>query len=246
MGLTASGSDAAPEGGTRLTRRQWTAAIGAAFALAGAAPAAAPAPVTVRFEGEVRAQWTVEPRIRSVSVARGTIFETQVRVHNRTAQEVVAMVVKEIRPQHAANAVIHLGCGPTFTLVLKPGEAAAVPVSYFVAEDVARQVGAFAIAYAVYSFEPNSPDPVRVGRRIYGERCVSCHGLEARGDGPTGRLLAGGVSDLTPALREKGDGTLLAAIANGIGPMPAFAPALSDAEQQALVLYLRDLGRRAP
>lgn len=202
--------------------------------------------MTVRFEGEVRAQWTVEPRIRSVSVARGTIFETQVRVHNRTAQEVVAMVVKEIRPQHAANAVIHLGCGPTFTLVLKPGEAAAVPVSYFVAEDVAQQVGAFAIAYAVYSFESNSADPVRIGQRIYGERCVSCHGLEARGDGPTGRLLAGGVSDLTPALREKGDGTLLAAIANGTGPMPAFAPALSDAEQQALILYLRDLGRRTP
>ncbi|TAK50690.1 MAG: c-type cytochrome [Betaproteobacteria bacterium] len=246
VGSTASGSDPAPERGARLTCRQWAATFGAALALAGTPPAAAASPVTVRFEGEVKTDWAVEPRTRSVSVARGTIFETLVRVHNRSAQEMVAMVVKEIRPQHAAGAIIHLGCGPTFTLVLKPGEAAAVPVSYFVAEDVAQQVGAFAIAYAVYSFEPNSADPVRVGQRIYAERCVSCHGLQARGDGPTGRFLAGGVSDLTPALRQKEDRILLQVIGNGVGPMPAFSPALNAAELQALVFYLRDLGRRAP
>lgn len=230
----------------RLTPRRRAAAFGVLAVLACGVPAAGGPPVTVRFEGELTDQWQVEPRTHAVSVARGEIFETQVRVRNRSAQEVVAMVVKEIRPQHAAGAVIHLGCGPTFTLVLKPGEATAVPVSYFVAEEVARQVGIFEIAYTVYSFEPHGTAPLQVGQRVYAERCASCHGLQGRGDGSTGRLLAGGVSDLTPALRERADRDLLQAIANGVGPMPAFSPALSDAEQQALVLYLRDLGRAAP
>jgi cytochrome c5 len=226
--------------------RRRAAASAAALALVALPLAAGPQAVTVRFLGEVKTQWQVEPRARSVEVARGEIFETLVRVRNRSAREMVAMVVKEIRPPAAAGALIHLGCGPTFTLVLKPGEAAAVPVSYFVAEDVHREVGTFEIAYTVYSFEPYSAEPLHVGQRLYAERCVSCHGLRGKGDGPTGRLLAGGVADLMPALRQKEDRLLQDAIASGMGPMPAFAPALDLAEQQALVLYLRDLERSAP
>lgn len=228
-----------------MTRR-WAAACGIVLALAAPPLLAGSPPVTVRFEGEVKAEWEVEPRTRSVTVARGEIFETQVRVRNSSAREVVAMVVKEIRPQAAAGALIHLGCGPTFTLVLKPGEAAAVPVSYFIADDVHPEVGSFEIAYAVYSFVPYTSEPLHVGERIYAERCASCHGPQGKGDGPTGRLLAGGVSDLAPALRSKEEQLLLEAIASGVGPMPAFAPALSRAEQHALVQYLRNLGQSAP
>lgn len=220
-------------------------AAACALALAASLFAAEPRPVEIRFLGEAAAQWEVDPRTRSMRVARGEIFETEIRVRNRSAREVVVMVVKEVRPQEAAGALIHLGCGPTFTLVLKAGEAAAVPTSYFVADDAPREVGAFDIAYSVYSFEPYRPDPLQLGRRIYAERCVSCHGWEGKGDGPTGRLLAGGVGDLIPALRQKDDRLLLAAIAHGMGPMPAFAPALSAAERQALVLHLRDLAGSA-
>lgn len=202
--------------------------------------------MTVRFHGEVKAHWEVEPRTRAVTVARGEVFDTQVRVRNRSAQEVVAMVVKQIRPEEAEADLIHLGCGTTFTLVLKPGEAVAVPVSYLVAESRGRPADAFDISYTVYSFEPFSPDPLRLGQRLYQERCVSCHGLQGRGDGPTGRRLAGGVSDLAPALRGKEEQVLLQAIASGVGPMPAFSPALNSTEQRALVLYLRSLVQGAP
>lgn len=208
--------------------------------------AAGPASVTVRFHGESGAEWQVEPEKRSVSVSRGEIFETDIRVRNRSAREVVAMVVKEVRPPEAAGALIHLGCGTTFTVILKAGETVAVPSSYFVADDAPPGVGAYDIAYAVYSFAAYSPDPVQVGRRIYAERCVSCHGWEGRGDGPTGRRLAGGVGDLAPVLRAKEDRLLLEAIAFGVGPMPAFAPVLSAAERQALIAYLRDINRGAP
>lgn len=220
-------------------------ACGAALALCTAA-SAAPPPVTVRFVGEAQAQWEIVPGRPSVRVSRGEVFEAQVRVRNRSSQEVVAMVVKEIQPPRAVNALIHLGCGTTFTVILKPGEAANVPASYLVADDAPGELATLELAYKVYSFEPYRADPLAHGGRLYAERCASCHGLAGRGDGPTGRLLAGGVSDLRPALRGREDEALADAIASGVGPMPAFSPALGRTEQRALVLYLRELARREP
>ena len=222
--------------------RRRAAAWGALLALSAPALAAQPPPVTVQFQGEIGSQWEIEPSARSITVARGEVFETRIGVRNRSAREVVAMVVNEIRPQEAAGALIHLGCGPTFTLILKPGEASAVLTSYFVAEGAPAEVARFEIAYAVYSFEPYNPEPLQVGRRIYAERCVNCHGPLARGDGPTARLLSGGVGDLMPALQRKEERILLQAIASGMGPMPAFTPALTLDEQQAVLLYLHGLG----
>jgi mono/diheme cytochrome c family protein len=144
------------------------------------------------------------------------------------------------------GSLVHLGCGPDFTLVLQPGEAAVIPATYFVPENAPVKAGAFHLNYTVYSFEALSPDPRQVGRQIYASRCVSCHGSRGLGDGPVARYLDGGVGDLAPALRRKGDGLLLDAIASGVGPMPAFALVLSDSERQALLLHLRDLGRGAP
>ncbi len=40
-------------------------------------------------------------------------------------------------------------------------------------------------------------DPIAMGREVYRARCASCHGLEARGDGPVGAALRSTPSDLT-------------------------------------------------
>ncbi len=40
-------------------------------------------------------------------------------------------------------------------------------------------------------------DPIATGRRAYETRCASCHGLEARGDGPVGPALRTAPTDLT-------------------------------------------------
>lgn len=202
--------------------------------------------MTIEFRGEVQAQWEVVPLKRSITVSRGEIFEAQVRVSNKSDRPVLAMVLTEVGPRGAAGALVHLGCGPTFTLILGPGEAVAVPASYFVAEGAPGEVGTFDMAWAVYSFEALRPDPLQVGRRIYAARCVSCHGALGRGDGPIGRLLEGGVQDLAPALRDKGDPVLLDVVSGGLGPMPAFAPALAASERRAVLLYLRHLSRGVP
>jgi mono/diheme cytochrome c family protein len=202
--------------------------------------------VTVEFRGQTEARWEVAPERRAVTVSRGEVFEALVRVRNTSDHEAFAMVRVEIAPPEAAGFLVHLGCGPTFSLILKPGESVAVPAAYFLGDWAPAEIGAVGLAYAVYSFEALGPDPLRVGGSIYGMRCVSCHGRQGRGDGPIARFLEGGVGDLAPALRQKADRRLIKAIGEGMGPMPAFAPALTAAEQRALVLYLRSLAPGGP
>lgn len=219
---------------------------GVFVALAASPLVAGQAPATIEFRGENQAQWELVPYRRSITVSRGEVFEAEFTIRNKSEREVLAGVLTEFGPPGADSALVHLGCGSIFSLILKPGEAAAVPASYFVAEDAPEKIGTFHLSYTVYSFEALSPDPRQVGRQIYASRCATCHGKLGRGDGRIARFLDGGVGDLRPALRRKADGPLLDAIASGVGPMPAFAPVLTVMERQALLLHLRDLGRVAP
>lgn len=216
---------------------------GVVLALAASPLRAEPARATIEFRGEVQTQWELVPKRRSISVTRGEIFEAEVRIRNKSGREVLAGVLTEASPD---GSLVHLGCGPDFTLILQPGEEAVIPATFYVPEGAAQTAGALHLNYSVYSFEALSPDPRQVGRQIYASRCVSCHGSRGLGDGPIARFLAGGVGDLTPALKHKEDGMLLDAIASGVGPMPAFASALTDSERLALLLHLRDLVRVAP
>lgn len=216
---------------------------GAFFALAAGPLPAGPTRAIIEFRGEVQAEWELVPKQRSITVTRGEIFEAEVRIRNKSEREVLAGVLTEASPD---GSLVHLGCGPAFILTLKPGEAAAIPASYFVAENAPGNIRKFQVSYTAYSFETLSPDPRQVGRQIYAARCASCHGGGGLGNGRIARFLDGGVGDLRPALRRKGDGLLLDAIAFGVGPMPAFAPVLTDAERQALLLHLRDLAKGVP
>lgn len=220
-----------------------TLLCGVFLALAAMPLVAGQGPATIEFRGETRAEWELVPSRRSMTVSRGEVFEAEVRIRNKSEREVLANILKESSPD---GSLVHLGCGPEFSLILKPGEEALIPATYFVPEDAPEKSGAFHLNYTVYSFEALGPDPRQVGRQIYASRCASCHGSRGLGDGPVARYLDGGVGDLTPALRRKGDGLLLDTIASGVGPMPAFAPVLSDSERQGLLLHLRDLGRGAP
>lgn len=216
---------------------------GVVLALAASPLVAEPARAVIELRGEVQPQWELVPSRRSITVTRGEIFEAEVRIRNKSKREVLAGVLTETSPD---GALVHLGCGPDFSLILKPGETAMIPATYYVAEDPSEKAKTFHLRYTVYSFEALGPDPLQVGRQIYASRCVSCHGRQGRGDGPIARFLDGGLGDLTPAVRRKGDGLLLDAIASGVGAMPSFASALTDTERQALLLHLRDLARVAP
>jgi mono/diheme cytochrome c family protein len=84
-----------------------------------------------------------------------------------------------------------------------------------------------------------------LGKRVYAERCVLCHGPQGKGDGTAS-------AGLDPKPRNHTDGAymnarandeLLGVIRNGKGAMPAWGTILSDAEIKAVVGHVRSLAQ---
>jgi mono/diheme cytochrome c family protein len=97
-------------------------------------------------------------------------------------------------------------------------------------------------------------DPIAAGRDAYRSRCASCHGLEARGDGPVGAALRVAPPDLT-SLAERNGGVFprahvidvvtgrVALAAHGTREMPvwsdSFGPADAEGATGAAAVYAR-------
>ncbi len=84
------------------------------------------------------------------------------------------------------------------------------------------------------------------GRTIFEQHCVSCHGIQGRGDGPEAPFLSPRPASLISAATSvKSDKELLAVIADGKPrtSMPAWKDRLTEAQQREVLAYLRSLVR---
>jgi len=103
----------------------------------------------------------------------------------------------------------------------------------------------------------SSTEAVRVGRSLWRTHCETCHGAEGRGDGPNARLHERRKNhaprNLTkPNVQENlTDGDIFWRVTKGIIEgdniiMPAYESKVpSETERWLLVLYVRELGKRA-
>ncbi|HLX27553.1 MAG TPA: copper homeostasis membrane protein CopD [Casimicrobiaceae bacterium] len=100
-------------------------------------------------------------------------------------------------------------------------------------------VPAFPTTYAM-SPVPYTAAAVLRGAAYYAQYCASCHGVQARGDGPLATSLPIRPPDLSKHALHHPPGNLFWWIAHGIAntPMPAFSPKRSDAEIWAIVQFL--------
>lgn len=83
-----------------------------------------------------------------------------------------------------------------------------------------------------------------LGRRIYEQHCLECHGPQGRGDGVNAPFLSPRPGNLvSAATAAKSDKDLLKAIANGRPrtAMPAWKDRLSEEEQREVLRYIRSL-----
>ena len=98
----------------------------------------------------------------------------------------------------------------------------------------------------------SNPEHVKRGRSLFMRHCVTCHGNEGRGDGPSARLHArrSGYAprDLSREDVQAGltDGEMFWKISNGWRPggrtvMPGVGNELSEDDRWRLVLYVRSL-----
>lgn len=100
-----------------------------------------------------------------------------------------------------------------------------------------------------------NPEHLKRGRSLFMRHCVTCHGEQGRGDGPSARLHArrSGYAprDLTRPHVQEGltDGEMFWKIGAGWRPegrivMPGVAGEVSDQDRWRLVLYVRSLAQK--
>lgn len=81
-------------------------------------------------------------------------------------------------------------------------------------------------------------------KKNFNQDCVTCHGNEGKGDGPTSNLLEIPPADLTSAkVQKQSDGAIFWKITTGKGYMPSFKKTFKDKQRWEMVNYIRLLGK---
>ena len=81
------------------------------------------------------------------------------------------------------------------------------------------------------------------GEAIYRQKCGGCHGLDGKADTTMGKTWK--MRDLTsPEVQKRSDSELAGTIALGSGHMPAYQLILGDERIEAVVAYIRELGKK--
>jgi len=91
---------------------------------------------------------------------------------------------------------------------------------------------------------PYSFESIQRGKVLFGQHCISCHGEEAKGDGPEAKDLEPKPADLTIMAGEHTAGDLAWKIANGRGPMPAWQDELNENQIWDVVNFIKSLVQR--
>ena len=89
---------------------------------------------------------------------------------------------------------------------------------------------------------PFTPSIIALGQKLYVANCLTCHGKEGKGDGPTAAALERKPANLPARIKETGetDGELFWKIAEGHAGMPRWkATPLSEVQRWQLVNYIR-------
>ncbi len=79
--------------------------------------------------------------------------------------------------------------------------------------------------------------------KLYTQRCLVCHGVLGRGDGPLAASLPVPTPDFRETVERKSTSRIRRIIAEGRGMMPAYQPALRPAEISDMVQMVRFLSR---
>ena len=83
---------------------------------------------------------------------------------------------------------------------------------------------------------------LKLGKKLYGKMCWSCHGVEGKGDGPAASALHPKPADFrNENIQAQKDGALYWKITTGKGTMTSYKNSLTDDQRWAIVNYLRTL-----
>ncbi|MCZ8197177.1 MAG: cytochrome c [Flavobacterium sp.] len=90
----------------------------------------------------------------------------------------------------------------------------------------------------------NNQKATEVGKAIFNEMCVLCHGLYGKGNGEAGLTLEKKPANfLSLEVANETDGAIFWKVTNGKAPMAGYSELLSDEQRWQLVNYIRELGK---
>lgn len=123
-----------------------------------------------------------------------------------------------------------------------PRNQPAGTLSVFGVEPLSRQAAAKKLRNPLQL----TPAVLTKGRALFQTFCAPCHGDGAKGDGPVRFLLRVPPADLTHGMPVSlSDGYIYSTIRNGNRAMPPYGDAMSSNGTWAVILYVRELQRRA-
>ena len=93
---------------------------------------------------------------------------------------------------------------------------------------------------------PLDANSMAQGKAVYIRECLSCHGEQGKGDGPSAGGLEKFPGDLTDSQRisAQNDGELFWKISEGKTPMPTMKKTLTEEERWQVVHYIRSLASK--
>ena len=82
---------------------------------------------------------------------------------------------------------------------------------------------------------------IQDGRKSYAHDCASCHGQNARGDGPKAKYLGQEPADLLKRLENHSEGDFFWKISTGRGEMPGYKEKLTEQQIWSIINYIKFL-----
>lgn len=105
----------------------------------------------------------------------------------------------------------------------------------------------FAVALAAGpALSPAEAADVANGKKVYGDKCLRCHGEKGKGDGPKAAALPKKAIDYTDRkkMAEVTDAQLEQVLLDGNPPMPGYRGRLSDRDVDDVIAYIRSFSAR--
>ena len=82
---------------------------------------------------------------------------------------------------------------------------------------------------------------IQEGRKSYAQSCASCHGKNARGDGPKAKYLGQEPADLLKRIENHSESDFFWKISTGRGEMPGYEGKLSKQQIWSIINYIKFL-----
>ena len=104
-----------------------------------------------------------------------------------------------------------------------------------------RSLSMVAVVFGIFALAlPAAAADLELGKKIYAQKCASCHGPDGKGNAKMAETLKVKIPALADAAA-KPDAELRKAVAEGKKPMPPFGKSLSKDELDAVVQYAKGL-----